>query len=345
MLSVLKKIIKLLLLKPIRFSFRFIDRHLHIKRKIRDKLSRLIDERIELPEQRITGKMELLEQQLEIFTKTYINQLDYNTEFIKNLIPKFLSAAAVNRQTFLPFKNYCKGKKLVICGGGPTLSQFQPIEDAVYIALNRAVLFDKVNFDFIYAQDWEGIKAIQNELINYRPDKCQKLLGLFYLNSYNPDYDSWVFSRNIPEDFAEKCSAKRFITDIFVLKDLGLDGLTGCDFVLDIDNRPVGSFPNVALSAIQFALYMNPSKIYLAGIDQKGGYFNYSNLTPDEASNIEKIASQTYEHHMNAHQYLWRKLKAFAKTYYPDTEIISVNPVGLKGIFKDWYQDEGGMIK
>ena len=35
---------------------------------------------------------------------------------------------------------------------------------------------------------------------------------------------------------------------------------------------------------------------------------------------------------------LWLKLKKFAKTYYPDTEIISVNPVGLKGIFKDVYQ-------
>ena len=35
----------------------------------------------------------------------------------------------------------------------------------------------------------------------------------------------------------------------------------------------------------------------------------------------------------------WMDLKAFAKAFYPDVEIISVNPVGLKGIFKDEYQE------
>lgn len=34
----------------------------------------------------------------------------------------------------------------------------------------------------------------------------------------------------------------------------------------------------------------------------------------------------------------WIMLKKFAETYYPDTKIISVNPVGLKGIFTDLYQ-------
>ena len=31
----------------------------------------------------------------------------------------------------------------------------------------------------------------------------------------------------------------------------------------------------------------------------------------------------------------WSQLKDFAACYYPDVEIISVNPVGLRGIFKD----------
>lgn len=30
----------------------------------------------------------------------------------------------------------------------------------------------------------------------------------------------------------------------------------------------------------------------------------------------------------------------FAKQYYPNTEIISVNPVGLKGIFTDLYTEK-----
>ena len=36
----------------------------------------------------------------------------------------------------------------------------------------------------------------------------------------------------------------------------------------------------------------------------------------------------------------WRRMKKFANVYYPDTEIISINPVGLKGIFRDEYQKE-----
>ena len=34
----------------------------------------------------------------------------------------------------------------------------------------------------------------------------------------------------------------------------------------------------------------------------------------------------------------WKKLKEFADEKYPNTEIISVNPVGLKGLFKDEYE-------
>ena len=35
----------------------------------------------------------------------------------------------------------------------------------------------------------------------------------------------------------------------------------------------------------------------------------------------------------------WKELKEFANAFYPDIEIISINPVGLKGIFIDQYQE------
>lgn len=35
----------------------------------------------------------------------------------------------------------------------------------------------------------------------------------------------------------------------------------------------------------------------------------------------------------------YARMKMFAKQYYPDTEIFSVNPVGLKGLFKDMYTE------
>ena len=35
----------------------------------------------------------------------------------------------------------------------------------------------------------------------------------------------------------------------------------------------------------------------------------------------------------------WKELKDFAGRFYPETEIVSINPVGLKNIFLDIYQN------
>lgn len=73
-----------------------------------------------------------------------------------------------------------------------------------------------------------------------------------------------------------------------------------------------------------------PKKIYLVGCDcSLGGYFNNEKLNKKEKQNY----LNTVEIIEN-----WKKLKFFANRYYPDTEIISINPVGLKGVFKDIYQ-------
>ena len=36
----------------------------------------------------------------------------------------------------------------------------------------------------------------------------------------------------------------------------------------------------------------------------------------------------------------WKELKHFLELHDPDVEIISINPVGLKGLFKDVYQNK-----
>lgn len=41
----------------------------------------------------------------------------------------------------------------------------------------------------------------------------------------------------------------------------------------------------------------------------------------------------------------YQMMKTFAEVHYPDIEIISLNPVGLKGIFKDMYMNENGAIQ
>lgn len=231
-----------------------------------------------------------------------------------------IETAILHQKTFPQFKNACAGRKLVICGAGPTLQKYKPIEDSVHIALNRSFLFDKVNFDYIFAQDWDGIKMVKQEFIDYRPNKCVKLLGCSQV----------LGPKSIPESFVIDSKALRFNVDSYIYNN----GFKS-KFVKDIEYRCLGGMPNVGLSVMQFALYMNPSELYIVGCDMSGAHFangtNDAKQVADEKKVIEKEWSEWHDMLINK----WKECKEFAATYYPDTRIISVNPVGLRGMFED----------
>ncbi len=220
-------------------------------------------------------------------------------------------------------QNICEGKEIVVCGAGPSLQKYQPIEGAIHIAVNRAFMYEKVDFDYIFSQDYEGLYMVRNELINYRPDNCVKLLGTQY----------GLPEKEIPESLVIKCKARRFITDSYIYGD----GFKS-KFIRDIDRLPIGNMPNVGLSVMQLALFMNPVRIYIVGCDISGGHFCNPNMSEKEIKDMNKMLDKTWSEN---HQRLldkWKELKDFAKIYYPDTELVSINPVGLKGIFRDIYQ-------
>ena len=73
-------------------------------------------------------------------------------------IVETVAAAKINGETFGPYKNYCKGERdIVVCGAGPTLQNYKPIDGALHMAVNRAFIYDKVNFEIIYSIDFDGI--------------------------------------------------------------------------------------------------------------------------------------------------------------------------------------------
>lgn len=240
-----------------------------------------------------------------------------------------VAAGKVHEKTFLPYKNYCKGEKsLVLCACGPSLQKYKPIKEAIHIGLNRAFLYDKVKFDFIFAQDYEGINMCQEQLINYRVGCCEKFIA----------YSTSISKKTIPETLALRCNAKRFYIDYIYG-----DGYKS-KMVTDIENRAIGGMPNVGYSVLQLALYMNPSKIYLVGYDMSGNHFSKGNQTEEEEARQEKDMMKYWSDETEMKRLLdkWVEVKQFAKTYYPEIEIISVNPIGLKGMFKDIYQSEDG---
>jgi hypothetical protein len=91
--------------------------------------------------------------------------------------------------------------------------------------------------------------------------------------------------------------------------------------------QPLADCGSVVFSALQFALWLNPRKLYLVGCDcSHGGYFY-------KDGNAENKNSNTLEIDRVVQGYIW--FKKFAQRYYPETELVSINPVGLRGIFLD----------
>lgn len=230
-------------------------------------------------------------------------------------VQRSITTALLHQKTFSEFKNIYNGKTVVLIGAGPTVNYFEPINDAVYVGCNRAFLFDKVKFDYLFSIDKAGIDQYYEEFAAYKGNNCIKFIGDQNLSK----------EFQIPESYANNLkNARRYKTDA---------GYLSYKFALDIDSEPLGNFCTVSLQALQFILYTNPKKIYIVGIDctvASQGHFqgkSYDNSLRNESSK---------ENDQNAIIY-YKQLKSFVEKYYPDTEIISINPVGLKGIFKDEY--------
>lgn len=230
-----------------------------------------------------------------------------------------VAASMCNKECFASIKNCNEGKKVVLCGAGPTLEKYVPVAGAMHIALNRAILNKNVKYDWFIADDWEGVNFFKEELLSY---DCKKFFGHQIGGSYE---------RQIPESFRIACNASRYYTDSYLVGS-GYNS----KFVCDIDKMAIGNMPNIALSAIQIVLFTHPSCIYLAGCDASQGHFiSQKNLDKYMLEKEEKDTKMAISSDKVLQK--WCELKEFANCFYPDVEIVSINPVGLKGIFKDKY--------
>lgn len=231
-----------------------------------------------------------------------------------------VAASLCNSQAFSEIKNCNYGKEVVLCGAGPSFNEYKEIDGALHVALNRAILNDKIKFDWFVADDWFGINFFQDYLRDY---DCKKYFGI--------PIGSSSF-RQIPESFCIQCKASRYYTDSYMVRD-GFDS----KFTVDIDKMAIGNMPNMALQAMQILLFTNPKTIYLVGCDASNGHF----IQPEELDEKElKVQKDDFQVAISSDRVIqkWKELKEFATVFYPETKIVSINPVGLKGIFIDEYQ-------
>ena len=225
-----------------------------------------------------------------------------------------LSVYNLHSKTFPQFKNINNGKDVVIVGCGPTLNNYIPIKDAVHIGLNRAYQKNNIKLDYLFWIDArQNAKACFEELINY------DFIKFFGMNCHSEcNLGANIFreqeSTQIPVYLAEKNKAYRFYSNF--PRD---------DIYFDIETMPLMNFGSIAFPALHFALHTHPNRIYLVGCDcSNAGHYNSQKQIPWDLPRI-----------ING----YKEFKLFAQIHYPDVEIISINPIGLAGLFKDEYQN------
>lgn len=225
-----------------------------------------------------------------------------------------LSTAFMHQSTFLPFKRIHEGENVVLVASGVSAEKYEVMDNVKHVGVNRSFQINNyaIPMDYIFIQDFSGkTPEYIDDLDNYRPWDCVKFYGLTMEWSYSPQ-------RTIPESHAIKAKALRYRTDWANIKS------HKPQFAYDISTQPLGCFGSVVFPALQFILWTYPKRIYLVGCDCTTSGYAYDKNDKNYLDTVRVINS-------------YREFKLFAHKYYPDIEIVSINPVGLKGVFKDEY--------
>ena len=223
-----------------------------------------------------------------------------------------LAIRELHHETFKNFKFSHYNENVAVIGCGPSVKYYNNEIDAINIALNRALFLENLKFDYMFVWDYLGFK--KNDPDFFERIKEHKECVKFYGKFINPEITSIP---EFPDDNINK------IKHFYSCKRWGLLGEKSKIMLYpDIENYPLADFMSVSFPAIQFALYTHPKALYLVGLDtiQAPNCAGFNN--PYNTDEMKKG---------------YKQFKRFAELHYPDIEIISVNPVGLKGLFKDVY--------
>lgn len=240
---------------------------------------------------------------MEANNNVVVNQL----YALQNILPD------LHQKTFGGYEGSLAGKEVVLMAAGPTLKEYvqeKYIKDAVHIGVNKAVVHYK-ELDYYFMADWTAIESygIQENILK---SNAKKFFGSGILSD---EYGTTSFAT--PLDFIKKCNASMYFAMHYASHQI---------IQPDISKHPLFGYGSIIIPAFHFALYCHPKRIYLVGCDcSTGGHFD-----DRKTFTMVDIATQRLINE-------WKRMALFAKYHYPDVEIISINPVGLKGLFKDEY--------
>lgn len=213
-----------------------------------------------------------------------------------------------HKGSFSEFKYCHTGESIVIVATGPTMRYYSQIPNIPHIGVNSAFRNRDIKLDYYFTTDYMDKHPWFEELKNYN---FIKFFGQYSIGTYREQFQ-------VPERIILENHGRRFF-----------QGAPSEDIHLDIEYYPLMGFYSITFQAIHFALYTNARRIFLVGCDcSAGGYFDGSKQIVD--------ASRSLPGWLRG----YHKVKDFTERFYPETEIISINPVGLRGLFHDVYTED-----
>lgn len=248
-----------------------------------------------------------------LITKSRDQRIEDNFYALSSLI----KAQSVHPRVFTPYRGINTGREVVVVATGPTLNAYVPIKDAVHIGVNSAFKWKKGKLDYYFFQDasFAGHDRTNppwgytvGDINRFQPDGCVKFYGI----------PQPLLLRKSPTIRIPLADLLASGANPYILEDPERNSIA-----YDLTYEPMGSFSSVVFSALQFAMFTNPKRIYLVGTDCSDIHFDAadkSDLTFGAASSMRGD---------------WKMFKDHIDTSYPELEIVSINPVGLRGLFKD----------
>lgn len=184
------------------------------------------------------------------------NYLKIMAEFVKDDSENCLEST-VNQRYLLDYKDKYAGKSVVICGAGSSLDCLKEKEpDTMYIALNRALFYEPISFDFLFMQDYpkDG-----RSLEDYNSYDCIKFYGIITNPSVRRHLRGMGGAR---QTFQQVTNEIRRYELAPVWYDYHSDS-----FEFDIDKHYIADAQSVLFSALQFAVFAGFKNIYLCGVE------------------------------------------------------------------------------
>lgn len=241
-----------------------------------------------------------------------IDRMNLNLLKLEKRIHNIIISNNIHKQNFTKYFNIYNNKNLVLIATGPTLKDYINIPNAIHIGVNHAFKYEKIDLDFLFIQDKIalGIEALE-ESLHYRNNKCTKFYGISVDGCGDLTIPQYIY-KNFRNAYIVNHHYSPFDS-----------------FTYDISTMPFPSFGSISFAALNFMAWTHPKRIFIVGCDcSSGGHFMDQNDTSH------------YGYMLRG----WNQAKLFLEYNYPDIEIISINPVGLKGMFKDIYTKDGKYV-